>query len=102
MSRTYRKRRETFNEYYRDWIDGIENDLALEWQVKYITKEKYRYNTRTVKHYDFGLPKSFRNMINRQRRAKDKQEIWKAINLHDYPEQCSKWNCKDANHWEYW
>jgi hypothetical protein len=102
MSRTYRKHAESFEAYYATWIDEIAAGTAHDWQIEYIEKEKYRYNTRSGRYYDFTLPKWFRNQVNRKRRARDRQELWKAVNIHDYEEQCSKWNCKDSDAWGYW
>ncbi len=110
MSRTYRKRAESFEEYYKFWLaeqDAIHlsgrtlftSDI---WVLAYLKKERYKYKGHTKKYYGWGLPKYFRNSVNRSRRSRDKHEIWKAVNLLDYPEQCSKWNCKDNNDWGYW
>ena len=110
MSRTYRKHAESFEESHKWLIEEIYSGLAR-WYVpgKYLTEEeieqskkelevyRYKYKTQTRKYY--GLPKEFRNMVNRTRRNKDKSEIWKAINFKDHEEQCSKWTCKDNNHW---
>ncbi len=97
MSRTYRKQKEPFSSYYRYAINSDRYD------EEYLKTEKWRYTAdRGVKYYSYGLPKFFRNMVNRKRRARDRQELYKAVKHFEYEEQCSKWNCKDADHWGYW
>ena len=98
MSRTYRKRRVSFEYYYRKcfasnggWIK--DEDIPI---------ERARYYTKTEKWYTFNLPRGFRNSVNKSRRRHDKAEIWKELNLYEYEEQCSRWNCKDNNKWGYW
>lgn len=41
-------------------------------------------------------------MANNKRRNHDKREIYKAIVFDDYPEQCSRWNGRDNDHWSYY
>ena len=115
MSRTYRKHAESFEASHTWLIQEIYSGLAR-WHVpnKYLTDKeieqskkelevyRYKFKTQTRKHYDYGLPKEFRNMVNRSRRTKDKREIWKAVHWKDYPEQCDMWNCKSSNAWGYW
>jgi len=97
MSRTIRKRKETFESYYQYYFDnnfwGDETDKVI---------LRVRYYTSSCKWYSHCLPKEFRNSVNRTRRRKDKREVFKAINLDGYEEQCSMWNCKDNNAWGYW
>ena len=108
MSRTYRKHKESFESYYFDWLNGNRfNRLGYfhddEWYEDYLAKERYRYKTDNGgKWYDRQLPRWYRNQVNRKRRAKDKRELFKAVNWIDYDEQCSDWNCKDNDHWGYW
>lgn len=97
MSRTYRKRTETFEQYYSHWFA---NDWFGDEKDEMQMRAKY-YNT-TDKWYSHSLPKYFRKDVNRKRRKIDRHEIYKAINFDDYPEQCSRWNCKDNNAWGYW
>ena len=100
MSRTYRNREKSFEEYYKFWLSPEPDTEGLK---EYIRKERYKYKTKSVKYYSFGLPKSFRKIVNKNRRTKDKHEIWKSINFNDYPEQCSSWGCKDSDTWGgYW
>ena len=100
MSRTYRKRKESFesaNKYCLEyWAENKNNNKRIEQE-----KAKY-FSSKTNKWYTHSLPKWFRNSVNRNRRRYDKREIYKSINFEDYPEQCSKWNCKDNNSWGYW
>jgi len=109
MSRTYRKHAESFEAYYKFWLldeprysFGFLISQKDTWITEYLKKEKYKYKTKSYKYYDYGLPKFYRNMVNRSRRIKDKREIWKATHWNDYPEQCDMWNCKSSNHWGYW
>jgi len=97
MSRTYRKRAETFEQYYSYWFDAGLWDDETE-----LNERRYRYKTRSDKWFSYNLPKGFRNSVNRKRRRVDRHEIYKAINFEDYPEQCSMYNCKDNNAWGYW
>jgi hypothetical protein len=100
MSKTIRKRRETFEHYYRNflrpggyWEDHTDVSIA---------RQRARYYSHTEKWYTYSLPKEFRNSINRIRRAHDRREIFKELNINGYEEQCSKWNCKDSRAWGYW
>lgn len=106
MSRTYRKRVESFRQYYKNWTFNEDGTLSITWKTFYTEEEvkklKYQYKTKTCKHYTFNLPKFFRNMVNRKRRAYDKQELWKELNLEEYEGLYSSWNCKDNNAWSYW
>jgi len=97
MSRTTRKRAESFYQYYKYWFDNKLWD-----DEKEIIQRKVRYHTSSDKWISHCLPKGFRKTVNRSRRNKDKREIYKAINFDGYEEQCSKWNCKDNNSWGYW
>lgn len=97
MSRTIRKRAESFRQYYKYWF--VNNFWADEDDI---IRTRYRYYTRTDRWYSHSLPQDFRNDVNRVRRRKDKREIWKAVNVIGYEEQCSMWNCKDNNAWGYW
>lgn len=98
MSRTYRKRPEKFESYYSYCLgpDGWIKDDKEKAQLR----AKYRH--KTCKYFAYNLPKFFRNSVNKSRRRHDKREIWRALNWHDYAEQCSSWNCKDNNAWGYW
>ena len=110
MSRTFRKHSQTFEEYYKSWLVGVEHctfGICIRsdetWVIEYLRKENYKYKTKTQPFYDWhGIPKAFRKIVNRTRRRMSKHEVWKSINFNDYPEQCSKWNCKDNDHWSYY
>lgn len=100
MSRTYRKHKQTFESYYYNWFN---------WNMFYdeeeINKKRYRYQgdfSGRNKWMNWNLPKSYRKLVNSKRRAHDKQEIWREINIEKHEEQCSKWSCKDSNSWGYW
>jgi hypothetical protein len=111
MSRTTRKRRETWEQYTafagnnEYWVRGvgfvdINSQLVNEKQC--IARAKARYYSRTEKWFAFGLPKDYRQMINKQRRARSVQELWKELHWDDYEEQCDLWNGKTNNPWGYW
>lgn len=111
MSRTYRKSGYTAyyeNSWYIDQIEsGIDNYTARLLSEKELTDlniqlRRNMWRGRTDNKWRSSLPHYFRNMVNKSRRARDRQELWKAINLKDHEEQCSKWNCKDNNAWGYW
>ena len=103
MSRTVRSRRQSFEVYYGTNYQGMAYD---EFVTKYLKiplpTAKAQYYSKTRKWYTYALPKHYRKMINKLRRVRDKREIHKALTLVDYPEQCSMWNCKDAQSWGYW
>lgn len=113
MSRTYRKHAESF-EANHSWLIQEIYSGRTRWFNRYLTDEeieqskkdlevlRYKYKTQTRKYYDYGLPREFRNSVNRTRRARDRHEVWKATNWREYEEQCSKWNCKDSNSWDFW
>ena len=85
MSRTTRKRAESFEARY----NHILNNLWLwNWTEEDIIRHRVSYYTSSDKWYSYNLPKYFRNSVNRTRRRKDKREIWKSVNFYDYPEQC--------------
>lgn len=116
MSRTYRKRAVSFDEYWNTlrkeyaihpyefrntgiyWYDSSYQIRVVEREFR----ERIQYKTRSNNYYSYSLPQSYRNRINRSRRRKDKREIYKAIRFDNYEEQCSKWNCKDSDAWGYW
>jgi len=109
MSRTFRKRSQSYEEYYKFWLldtprysFGYPIHKTEDWIKEYLREERYKYKTKSVKYYDFGLPKFYRKMVNKNRRRKDRHEVWKALNFNDYPEQCCKWNCKTSEAWGYW
>ena len=93
MSRTYRKRFVSYEFYWRNvtWYEQTKADKA-----KYYSDNLDRHWFRT------SLPKWYRNRVNRDRRRFDKREIYKAINIENHEEQCSKWNCRDSDLWGYW
>jgi hypothetical protein len=103
MSRTFRKRITSFENYYKNTFYGLSLEEYIEkYHKDTLPRAKAKYGSKTCKWYTFGLPRWFRNMVNRKRRAKDRQEIWKEVNIENYEEQCSKWNCADNNNWGYW
>lgn len=111
MSRTYRKDRNSFEMLY-DWDIQEAETGYCHWHHKFLTDkelEKVRIDLKRLKvkvstdnKWQTSLPHWFRNDVNRTRRARDRQEIWKTLNLANHEEQCSKWNCRDNNAWGYW
>lgn len=99
MSRTYRKRIESFEYHYSYFLKDPEFCKRWKWDEQ---RERAKYKTKTQKWYAYNLPKEFRNSVNRKRRAKDRQELWKEVNISDHEGLYSKWNCKDNNAWGYW
>ena len=113
MSRTTRKRRLSFEEYYKsgiyDWrrsscvrlSETPLYDPIIDKNTTFIKQHKAKYYSKTEPWYSFSLPKYYRKMVNCQRRTKDKYELWKEINT-DYENQCGLWNGKTSNKWGYW
>ena len=95
MSRTFRKRPQSFNDYYHHLLDSATHE-------DFLKKEQYRYRTKTEKFYTYNLPRFYRNMVNRKRRAHDRTELFRELNHFEYIGAYSKWNCKDSNAWGYW
>lgn len=118
MSRTTRKRRHSFEQYYKRWLNELDHPewfdkddpvtyrtcySSYEAQKRYIDRQRYKYKTSSHKWYSYTVPKAFRNRVNKDRRRKDKVELWKELNYNDgYSGNYSKWNCKDNDHWRYW
>jgi len=114
MSRTYRKRKYSFNDSHSYLIRCIELERdCMGWSAlrsytsEELKKEKerlerYRYKYKTDSYWRESLPRWFRNQVNRARRTKDRREVWKAVNWNDYEEQCDLWNCTSNDHWSYW
>lgn len=111
MSRTHRKSGYTRYYEFSWWTEQLDSnicswtyDLLSEKQREELNLELRRnmWRGNTDNKWKSSLPRWFRNMVNRNRRAKDRQELWKSLNLEEHEEQCSKWNCKDSNSWGYW
>ena len=101
MSRTYRKRQETFECYYYTY------DTTSWWYLRYTEKEKEhmkaRYNGDSSKYrFNNSLPRWFRNDVNRKRRAVDRREMYKEVHRAEYIGNYDPWNCKTSNAWGYW
>ena len=98
MSRTYRKSEETFDSYWKgdfSWYLRFCNTTEERERAKWVYNPQRNYQHWT-------LPKWFRNQVNRSRRARDRQELHRAVTLVDYDAQCDPWNCKTANSWGYY
>ena len=93
MSRTYRKRIDKHTSYEFNRVTRTVNIIA---STKKDVAMHYSDNG-----YSYSMPKAYRKWVNKERRTRDKVELYKAVNLEDYEEQCSRWNCKDNNHWIY-
>lgn len=101
MSRTYRQRQETFERYYGKSRFSLRL-LIDDWDENETNRQRARYYSETSKWYTFGLPRQYRNMINRQRRARDKQALFYAIRDNNEDVCFDPWNCKTSNSWGYW
>ena len=95
MSRTYRKRSERFESYNRSVITGrpIWTDDIVKRKALYYT-EKYDSWVRDT------LPKAYRKVVNKKRRAMDKIALHNEI-YKDIPSLYCDWNCKTNDHWSY-
>lgn len=95
MSRTYRYYR--LDHYDKKWFkeakEAVENGTARSWDLYIYNFYTYKY--KGDKHNSTTLPRHFRKEVNRKRRMKDKNEVFKAVNIEGYEELCSNWNCKD-------
>ena len=102
MSRTHRKNR--LDHYDKKWfkeaVEAVKNGNPTLWELSTYRYYLYKYK-RDMKYRLHTLPKSFRKEVNKHRRAKDKQEVYKAITINGYEELCSNWNCKDNESWGY-
>ena len=102
MSRTHRKRRETFEEYFKYRLQPDYFWARYTWSEVEIAQRKAAYYSETNHWYTHSLPHYFRNSVNRSRRAKDRQSLYDALNKENDPQLFSAWNCKDNNAWGYW
>ena len=98
MSRTYRKTQESFDSY---WKDDYEWYIRAFGTTEKRERAKWKYNPTRGYQY-WTLPKWFRNDVNRSRRARDRQEIYKETTQIDYEGLYDPWNCKTSNAWGYW
>ena len=106
MSRTYRKRQESFNTRMKEGYYDV--DLCVygyRWGVlkripwtKARCKAEYLYG----ENWQHNTPQWYRNQVNRVRRAVDKRELYKEVNREDYVGNYDPWNCKSDNAWGYW
>lgn len=103
MSRTTRKRRLSFYKEHEWWFESSEWHSAWtdEFDEGYI-KSRDLYYTEMYNCGNFSPDKSFRRKVNKQRRTRDKRELYKELNLIDYEGLYDLWNCKTANAWWYW
>jgi len=102
MSRTNRRHAESFEEYYKYWLVYRPSYKSDIWIAEFLKRERYKYKTQTRKYYDYGLPKFYRNMVNRSRRRKDSRELYKELTFNDYVGAYDLWNCTSSNSWGYW
>lgn len=102
MSRTTRKRPQSFYNYY-GW-QANNTWLTCPWEdAAYIKRQTIRYhNDSSTKYNSNGIPKKYRKAVNRNRRNFDKCELYRAIHFEDYPEQCLDWNGKSNDHYIYY
>ena len=104
MSRTYRKRTIKFENTWRyNYYDRVIHIFYwTKYDAKYIERDKaLYYSDKLGNHAEYKLPKEFRNTVNRQRRAYDKNELFRELNSEYEPLYCL-WNCKTSNSYSYW
>lgn len=103
MSRTYRKRQESFEKYYGEGL-SFNNSVPLieTWDKKERQRQKAIYYTETNNWYSGNLPKDYRKTVNKKRRARDKQAIFDFVNRGNEDACFDPWNCKTNNTWGYW
>lgn len=90
MSRSRGKVRMHFKESDYDWTGGV-----AEWY--YYTKK----NHKTRGCWSGRFPKYYRKIVNKERRNKDKEQLYREVNLIDYIGNYSKWNANDNDPWYY-
>lgn len=105
MARTYR--RYAYHEFdhfdkesFREAKEKVENKTANSWDLH--VYKYYLYKCTADHNEHISLPRHFRKEVNKKRRARDKQEVYKSVHIVDYEELCSNWNCKDNDSWGYW
>lgn len=104
MSRTFRKRKYSFEvsngwRTTRNWCSDGRFTLSPEEEKR----ERGKFNADQDTSYDwFNLPHEYRNMINRQRRSMDKEQLYKELNIEEHTPNYCEWNCKTGNPWGYW
>jgi len=104
MSRTTRKRRFSFFKEYEWWFEYQEWNTG-HWDNEYneeLLLAQAKYYTDLFDYYRSNPNKPFRKNINKQRRSRDKRELYKEINLIGYEGLYDLWNCKTANREWYW
>lgn len=101
MSRTYRKRAEKFESYY-GWSCGIYKSELEEFNEKEKLRKKALYYTKTCKWISHKLPKSYRKLVNKNRRNKDKQALYNFVYNGNEDACFDPWNSKTCNSWGYW
>lgn len=100
MSRTLRKRRKTFEQYYSYSLEN--NYFECDANAKYIEQEKAKYYSKSNGWYSHSLPKLFRQSVNQHRRMIDKHELHREVVFEAYDGNYCMWNCKSSNSWGYW
>lgn len=113
MSKTYRRKKVSDNAILRDIcyayrdIEAIRNcryndcSRNCPYRDDAATISRYHRDTRSGYGWNGNAPKSYRKMLNREKRAKAKAEVKRIINQGDYESYSfDKW-CHDAG-WYYW
>lgn len=121
MSKTYRKRIETYVEFYGGWGSytwdlssktrkycrhywnwpTIIGFVDYDWESYKEDESKYYTDNYGQNFFRKRKPKAYRKMVNRARRMHDKRELWKETHM-DYDGLYSKWNCRDSDPTWYW
>jgi len=115
MSRSFCKPVREFHIAYRNEIEELKRDTYYDyifwgtpsrwfdtWDE--LNKAKWKYYTKkhTCHRHSYRFPKSYRKMINSQRKNKDKRELFKEINFIYYEGLYDPWNCKTADPYWFW
>jgi len=95
VSRTTRKRIESFESYFlnEDWTN--KSNLKAE------NQQRADYYGETNKWYSWKLPKFYRKIVTKKRRARDARGLFKEVHLNQVGNFCN-WNAKSSESRGYW
>ena len=105
MSKTYRKRKESYAESqtweYAGWKrHGYSWVPMTEHEIK---ADKSRYYQDCATWYGYStLPKWYRNTVTRKRRSVDRIETYRELTFDEYSPNYDMWNCTSSEAWGYW
>lgn len=125
MSRTTRKRVKSYEQYYGGWCSNYAWDKGRNlrkrrlftwrdtessiigfvdygWESYADDKALYYSDNYDQGYFRRNLPKSYRKLVNRKRKNRDKRELWKEVHWEEYDGLYSKWNGVDSDPCWYW